>query len=198
MQNVNTQHTTKQLYNIIMTEKYDKYEVFVETTWNSTFKRQIPWGKLWIQNFASYATGKTHDVLFKLIHNCLPTKVRLQKNHHKRGNYTIKCKYCKKTEDTLHVFARCQIAGKIWKTYDKMYEKLLPNIRFIYEEAAISLNLVDTTITPNTRKLTLILTNIILHELWTPRNKFEKDNILPNIDRSVTTINPMLKDILEV
>ena len=171
LQNVNTQHTTKHLYNIIMTTKYEKYEIFVETTWNSTFKREIPWGKLWPQNFASYATGKTHDVLFKLMHNCLPTKVRLQRNRHRLGNYTTKCRYCKKTEDTLHVFARCKIAAKIWKTYQNIYEKLLPNTKFIYEEAAIALNLIDRGINPDTRKLTLTLTNIIIHELWTSRKQ---------------------------
>ena len=51
------------------------------------------------------------------MHNCLPTKVRLKKNHHKRGNYSVKCKYCKKNEDTLHVFARCKLVQKIWGTY---------------------------------------------------------------------------------
>ena len=196
--NINTQTNTKQLYNIIITERYDKYEIFAETIWNSTFKKEIPWQKLWKQNFASFATGKTHDTLFKMMHNCLPTKTRLKKNHHKRGNYSEKCKYCKKTENTLHVFARCKIASKIWKTYQPIYEKLLPNVPFCYEEAAISLNLIDTKITPNTRKLTLTLTNIIIHELWTSRNKFEKDNILPNIERSVKTINSKLKYIIEV
>ena len=196
--NINTQTNTKQLYNIIITERYDKYEIFAETIWNSTFKKEIPWQKLWKQNFASFATGKTHDTLFKIMHNCLPTKTRLKKNHHKRGNYSEKCKYCKKTENTLHVFARCKIASKIWKTYQPIYEKLLPNVPFCYEEAAISLNLIDTKITPNTRKLTLTLTNIIIHELWTSRNKFEKDNILPNIERSVKTINSKLKYIIEV
>ena len=143
-----------------MTEKYEKYDIFAETVWNASFKRTIPWNKLWMQNFASFATGKTHDTLFKLMHNCLPTKVRLKKNHHKRGKYSDKCKYCKKTEDTLHVFARCRIAGKIWKTYQKLYEELLPHIPFVYEEATLSLNLVDSKITPNTRKLTLALTNL--------------------------------------
>ena len=192
-------HTdTKQLYTIIMTEKYEKYDIFAETVWNASFKRTIPWNKLWMQNFASFATGKTHDTLFKLMHNCLPTKVRLKKNHHKRGKYSDKCKYCKKTEDTLHVFARCRIAGKIWKTYQKLYEELLPHIPFIYEEATLSLNLVDSKITPNTRKLTLTLTNLIVNELWTSRNKFEKDHVLPNIERSVKTINSRMKYILDV
>ena len=96
------------------------------------------------------------------------------------------------------MFARCQIAGKIWKTYQKLYEELLPHIPFIYEEAALSLNLVDSKITPNTRKLTLTLTNLIVNEIWTPRNKFEKDRVLPNIERSVKTINSRMKYILDV
>ena len=96
------------------------------------------------------------------------------------------------------MFARCQIAGKIWKTYQKLYEELLPHIPFIYEEAALSLNLVDSKITPNTRKLTLTLTNLIVNELWTSRNKFEKDRVLPNIERSVKTINSRMKYILDV
>ena len=198
LQSLNSQINTKKLYLIIMTEKYANYEIFAETLWNSTYKREIPWNRLWIHNFASYTTGKRHDVLFKLMHNCLPTKVRLKKNHHNRGNYSEKCKYCKKAENTLHIFARCKIAQKIWGTYQKVYEKLLPGKRFIYEEAAITLNLVDTNITQNTRKLTLTLTNIIIHELWTSRNKFEKDNTLPNIERSVKTINTRMSNILKI
>ena len=198
IQSLNSQISTKQLYIIIMTEKYDKYEIFTETLWNTTFKREIPWGKLWIQNFASYATGKTHDVLYKLMPNCLPTKVRLKKNHHKRGNYSVKCKYCKKNEDTLHVFARCKIAQKIWGTYKVTYEKLLPGKRFIYEEAAISLNLIEKDTNQHIRKLTLTLTNTIINELWTSRNKFEKDNTLPNIERSVKTINTRMRYLIEI
>ena len=198
LQTTNVQIDTKHLYNIIIAEKYVNYEIFTEILWDCTYKQKIPWENLWRQNFASYATGKTRDTLFKLMHNCLPTKVRLKKNHHKRGKYTVTCKYCKKTKDTLHVFARCRIAGKIWKTYKKIYETLIPNTPFIYEEVAMTLNLVDTKIAPNTRKLTLTLTNLIIHELWTSRNKFEKDNILPNIERSVKTINSRIKYIIEV
>ena len=138
-----------------------------------------------------------------LIDACVLRRKLNRRFHNKRrrreaGDYSEKCKYCKKTENTLHVFARCKIASEIWKTYQPIYETLLPNIHFFYEEAAISLNLIDTKISPNTRKLTLTLTNIIIHELWTSRNKFEKDNILPSIERSVKTINSKLKYIIEV
>ena len=188
--------TTKQLYLLITTTYYENYEIFAETIWNSTFKRVIPWKKLWSHNFSSYAMGKTTDVLFKIMHNCLPTKVRLQKNHHRRGNYSTKCKYCKKNEDTLHIFARCYIATKIWKTFQNTYQKLLPDIRFLYEEAVLTLNLLQTTLSSKTKKLTLTLTNIILFELWTSRNKFEKDCVLPNIERSVKTINSRMTTII--
>ena len=197
IQQLNVKPDTKQLYTIIMTETYGTYEIFAETIWNAAYKREIPWKRLWTQNFASYVTGKTHDVLFKLMHNCLPTKVRLKRNHHNRGNYSEKCKYCKKTENTLHIFARCRIAMKIWDTYRKTYETLLPGKRFIFEETAITLNLIDTNISQHTRKLALTLTNIIIHELWTSRNRFEKENTLPNVHRSVQTINTRMTNILE-
>ena len=109
---------------------------------------------------------------------------------------TDKCKYCKKAETTLHLFARCKVATKIWKTYQQIYLKLTGQVTFNYEQTVLTINLVGTDINDKQRKLTLTLTNIILQEIWNSRNKFEKENLLPNIERSVKTINSKIRFIV--
>ena len=109
---------TKPIYLILMARHYRNYLVFPEHIWNTVFERELPWNKLWAHNFASYATGKTQDVLCKVMHNCLPTRARLKRNHRDDStSYSEHCKYCKKRETTLHLMARCRIATRIWYTY---------------------------------------------------------------------------------
>ena len=96
----------------------------------------------------------------------------------------------------MHLFARCRIATKIWKTYQQTYLQLTGQTTFNYEQTVLTLHLVGTDLNDKQRKLTLTLTNIILQEIWNSRNKFEKENLLPNIERSVKTINSKVKYII--
>ena len=189
--------TTKNIRISILKRVYQNYHITITQVWNTTFRKQIPWQRLWRHNYASFATGTAHDVLYKIMHNCHATKVRIFKNMREKGNLTDKCKYCKKAETTLHLFARCTIATKIWKTYQQTYLLLTGQTTFNYEETVLTINLLGTDITDKQRKMTLTLTNIILQELWNSRNKFEKENLLPNIERSVKTINAKMEFIIK-
>ena len=130
------------------------------------------------------------------MHNCLPTKVLIYKQTPEKGKLTDKCKYCKKAETTLHLFARCVIATKIWKTYKQTYMLLTGQATFFYEQTVLTLNILGADITDKQRKLTLTFINVVLQEIWNSRNRFEKENLLPNIERSVKSINTKIKYIL--
>ena len=191
-----TSHTTKQIYTCLLTHDYTNYSIAAESVWNAAFRPPLPWTKLWSLNFTSYTVGKVPDVLYKIMHNCLPTRVKLKRNNQRRGNYSDQCKFCKKAETTLHLFARCHIATSVWKTFQPLYTLLTPNTPFLYERHVLAAPLVESNITPLTRKLALTLTHHILYELWSSRNKFEKEHTYPNIQRSVTNINTNIKRII--
>merc|ERR1712141_416979 len=91
-------------------------------------------------------------------------------------------------ENTLHLFSRCKHACNVWQYYKPIYSKLLPNIPFIYEQAALTINL-RKTVNSKTRKLTLTLTELIVKELWTTRNNWLHNDIEPSKIRSKNRIN---------
>ena len=193
------QKTTKTIYNAICQNENDKIQVQVQITWQNAFRKRIQWEKLWTHTYNSYNTGKPNDIVYKILHNCLPTRTRMKHNRNNYSNYNTKCKHCKRgDETTLHIFARCTHAQQIWKTYQHIYESLLPNTIFIYEEVALTINLQEPNITIQKIKLLLTITTIILYELWISRNKCEKENIQPNKDRSVLTINTNITEIIRV
>ena len=191
-------HTTKNIYRIIRTTINASTLTPAETHWIIHLPTPIPWKSLWKHNFTSYNTGKPHDILYRLLHNCLPTRVRLKHNRNHRGTYNTNCKTCKdKDETTLHVFARCSHATDMWKTYRYIYEQLLPQVPFNYEQTALTFNLLLTTVQPCIKKLILTLTTTILYELWQARNKHEKENIRPNAQRSILNISHRLQTIIK-
>ena len=190
-------HTTKNIYRIIRTTINATTSTPAETHWIVHLPTPIPWKSLWKHNFTSYNTGKPHDVLYRLLHNSLPTRVRLKHNRNHRGTYNTTCKTCKdKDETTLHIFARCTHAMDIWKTYKYIYQQLLPQVPFVYEQAALTSNLLLATVQPFIKKLILTITTTILHELWNARNKHEKENIRPQARRSILNISHRLQTII--
>ena len=189
-----TVKSTKSFYGAIFSLHYRGYSVDVERVWDTTFAMSLPWKKLWLLNYNSYLVGKPQDVFFKLMHNCLPTKARLAR--HSKNKTKPFCKYCKKSENTLHVFARCPIATSIWQTYQPIYEKLIPDSPFRYEKHVLGIPLIQQARDPLLVKLLNTLTQIIVSQLWYSRNCFEKENKPPNIERIIVSINATFQQIL--
>ena len=183
--------STKTIY-ITLTRKVKEEEIEIEGIWQKAFKKTIRWKRIWNNTYTSYNIGKAHDILYKILHNCLPTRTRLKKNKDKPGNYDTKCQICKRSDETtLHLFARCSFAEEIWKRYQYLYQLFLPNIKFNYEEAALTINL-QQQMTEKKRKLILTLTETIINELWRSRNKCDKEGITPSRNRSIKMINKNL------
>ena len=69
----------KEIYNLIFQEEFQNTEIKAEKYCNAVFGRELPWSHVWKNNYNSYVTGKQQDILFKIMHKCLPTGERLQK-----------------------------------------------------------------------------------------------------------------------
>jgi hypothetical protein len=79
---------------------------------------------------------------------------------------------------------------------EDVYVKLAPNIRYIFESVALTINIQHKHPKDNTAKLIRTLTEIITYEIWTSRCKAYKEHIEPNLDRSLKTIKTNMTKIL--
>ena len=191
------QKSTKELYKNMRLTEDKKSVIMAEDLWKKALGKTITWKKVWKHVYASYNVGTTNDILYKILHNCLPTRTRMKMNRDKKDtDYSTKCKTCHKgDETTLHIFARCKHAADIWRAYRYLYQQYLPDIKFVYEEAVLTLNLQER-VQEKKKKLIITITEIIIMELWNSRNKNEKENITPNRERSIKRINKKLTNIV--
>ena len=194
--------TTKSIYSVIRITENEKATPFVQHTWERVrvlTLSPIRWGKVWRNMYISYNVGRMRDILYKIVHNRIGTRVNVKKTRQRQGiPYSTICKVCNRYEEnTLHLFARCKHATNIWKTYKNIYTKLIPNKPYIYEQTALTIN-IQSIEHKKTRKLVTTLTEIILKEIWTTRNKVDKENIEPSKDRSKNRINKELTDLITI
>ena len=190
--------TTHDLYQILHTATYRLHTIAAQDTWDRIFPTPLPWARLWQNNYASFNVGTPQDVLFKIMHDCLPTGHRLARNMSGRGGYNSRCHTCDHAVETiLHLFARCPIPNQLWARYAPVYSALQPNHVFHYESAVLSINVLAANTSNATRKLLLTITHAILYEIWTLRNKCRYDHIAPNLERSLQTISANLTFILK-
>ena len=191
--------TTKEIYMALRIQEDNKTEVFAQHMWDNcpiiTMFGPINWKNIWLNMYHSYNVGTTRDVLYKLVHNALPTKVRIAVTENKKlqrargGRFNTKCSSCTKVdENTLHIFARCKHACNVWQLYQPIYTRLLPGKPYIYEQNALTVNL-QHNVDPKVRKLLLTITELIVQELWLTRNKCWKEGIEPSRIRSKNRIN---------
>ena len=191
--------TTKGIYEILFTAHFRGEEVLAERYWNGVLGKQLPWDRQWAHNYQSYVPGRTQDILYKVMHNCLPTGERLQKGQKRaRGKFDIKCKTCHRLETTLHIFTKCPHARKIWAHYSTVYATLQPGTPLTPEHIFLTTHLTQVGLSIHTKKLLLTLTTYILSELWDSRNRHKFENHPHDFVRSVTRISGNMCSIIKI
>ena len=175
---------------MIFLKEFQNNEIKIESYWNVVIGSELPWTYIWRDSYNSYIPGKQQGILFKIMHNCLPTGERLQKyKQRSRGRIIVICKHCQRLETTIHIFADCTPARKIWATYQPIFEKLQHNVPFNIHHTFLTINIALQKGTHYNTKLLLTLKIYILWELWITRNKHKFENTQPNIQRSISRIN---------
>ena len=165
-----------------------------------TFNRELPWKALWSHTYLSHLKGRVDDTLFRILHHSYPTGVSMQSSR-QRSHINPYCKYCQNSRNQfrktlLHIFARCSFAKQLWQIYKPCYTAFQPTVPFVYERTVLTLNLTAANIPLLLKRLLLTLTNLILTELWTVRNKYRYDRLYPNLQRSSKSVNQHLKFLL--
>lgn len=196
---------SKDIYNIIRKEDNDKHgDIFATHAWDNNhtlnINGKLKWEQLWGNTYKSYNVGPIRDYLYKILHNSLPSKVRIKKTEEKKRpgrKFNVTCSVCNRAAETLlHLFAECQHAKNIWRMYKPIYTKLLPNRPYIYEHNVLTKN-VQHKMCPKRRKLIITITEIILEEIWKTRNKAWKEGIEPRKEISKNRINRNITYLLK-
>ena len=186
--------TSKLLYQLFHTNHYRDHVIPATLYWNQVFARPLPWVDLWRNTYASYATGKPHDILFQIFHNSLPTGVRLHRNLAGRRYYHPMCASCPhSTESILHIYSQCPHAIRIWRHFAPTYALLHHGSLYSLPALVFSLNTPVPATSQPVRKLLLTLSTFILSELWLSRNRMKFERTRPNFARSVGSISSNLQ-----
>ena len=200
-----TKQTTKDIYDIIRKKDNAKHgDIFATHAWNNNqtlrVNGKLKWKQLWLNTYKSYNVGPIRDYLYKIFHNCLPSKVRIRKTEEKKRpgrRFDVTCSVCNRRPETLiHLFAQCKHARNIWEMYKPIYTKLLPDEPYIYEHNVLTKN-VQEKMCPKIRKLVITITEIILEEIWKTRNMAWKEGIEPRKEISKNRINRNITFLLK-
>ena len=95
------------------------------------------------------------------------------------------------------MMAECSHARDLWEAFRPIYARLMPNIRYTPHEAVLTANLQHLDFKEKKSKLLRTLSEIILHEIWSARCKCDKENIDPNLDRSIQSVVTTLETIIK-
>ena len=156
------------------TEKLIKKEISIYL-WHNNFaepiKRDIlnfpvEKGGLGILN----TQGPSQNTQWKILHEILPTKLKIHNWKKNRGQGAPSCAICGQTENTLHPVLFCKTARTVWRHFKGHYEKLITPKTF---NARTRFFLIDTSHLPKKdikAKLITTKTNIITTEFWKRRN----------------------------
>ena len=103
------------------------------------------------------------------------------------------CKLCHKKEDIIHLYISCKRSKRIWKHFQKYYQKLTQKnytpLEHILTHSASSLS-------SKTKKLLLTITNTILTYIWKTRNRLQFDNTIRPTTNTIINIKNDLKNVI--
>ena len=163
--------TTKYLYNVILDSKEHVPKIVEKNT-------DIEFKFIFKNVFDKFIDRFSRDVLFKIVHNILPTNSLL-------FNYNIynsnRCTFCAREPETLqHLFFECSYVTNLLS--------LIKNWVFALSSGTVSLqfsHILLRDINANSNKLKsviLLLIGLYCKSVWLRRNvkKFERKHVLPN------------------
>ena len=104
------------------------------------------------------------------------------------------CDYCRLTEDNLDLVIKCIRIQKIWTHHQTILTKLIGKT-YTPQQHLLSLNVLSTY--KYTRKSTLTIIQIILLEIWRPRNNNKNDKKLLPQHTLISKIRKELQTIVQ-
>ena len=187
--------TSKNIYLYLASLKQNTNIEKSQRNWDCQFRKKLPWDKIWLRSFNSYAQGPSQNTQWKIFHEILPTKLKIHNWKKNRGRGAPNCAVCGQTENTLHPVLFCKTARTVWRHFKGLYEKLITLKPFNTVHAIFLTNTSDLSKSDFKAKLITTITNIITTELWRGRNLTTKENknitstkIIENVKREIKYI----------
>jgi ribonuclease HI len=121
-------YTVKSAYNLAKTSEFFSRQ---ESAGRGSCSDREAEAKLWKKVWKIQAPNKMKIVLWRMIHDCLPTGQQLT---HRRIPADDRCFFCGKLERVEHLFLLCPFARDVWKTvkeqfFLKLHRKDLINLK---------------------------------------------------------------------
>ena len=168
-----------------------------ERYWDAQCARPLPWSRLWGLTYRSLDEDRQQDVVFKLLHNALPTGERVARGARRlRGAFDPNCPACGVLESALHLFAECPHALALWRVFQPVYAALQPAVPFSPRDATLLLNVAQGPPLGAAERLLLTVTTYIVREIWVSRNRRKFERVAPNVRRSAAAVNAQLSFLL--
>jgi hypothetical protein len=190
--------TTKKVYSLLGGQEDYNNLTKTQLYWENTFKTKLPWDKIWLRCFRSYAQGPSQNTQWKMFQNILPTKEKCKLWVKNRGRANVNCLVCNQNENTLHPFVYCKVARAIWCGLKFVYEKLLPQTNFNIIHVLFFLNIEKLPKLDPKAKLITTITNIITTELWRSRNLRVMENKVLSTSKIIKNIIKEIKYIWKI
>ena len=108
-------YTVKSAYYLV---RMESFHVFLGENGRGETSNQNETSKCWRRLWAIQAPPKMKIVLWRIVHNCLPTGTQLKQ----RNILTFDaCCFCGREETVEHVFFMCQYASEVWRQVRKCF-----------------------------------------------------------------------------
>ena len=181
---------------IIQTKNY--VEPNAQPLWRKLGKQDTKWDNTWKGIYTTQAEGKHQDVHYKFIHMALYTNQNLSR--FKGSTQHPLCDFCKTknkevTETHIHVIRQCQNSHLLWNRMFPLLRKILKEKRI--RVIQILFNTFPAGVPTAAQKIALTVAQVTSHKIWTNRNNFKHQNIIPDLDISQKQILHALANIIK-
>ena len=154
---------SKNIYNEILKNEYQKYKILGQTIWNHN-----AWRHIWNNTFFSYCWPENNNMLYMILHYSTRTNDHIYRWTNQKHLKNPNCRLCNNKEDVIHLSFSCKRSKRISKHFQKYYYKLTQRdytpLEHILTQSASS-------IPSKTKKILLTITNTILTHIWKTRNR---------------------------
>ena len=188
----NLQNKTKIIYKSILEKGSQNHNIFGEKIWKDEIKN-LDVKKIWTNTYFSYTQPDAKDLLYKFLHYATKTNKFVFTISRDKTGLTPTCDYCNIKEDNIHLFTTSTQAKKIWQYFQSTYEKLTKQ-QYTPQQHIFTLS--ANNLNSKNKKLMLVLTQLIIHEIWTSRNNIKHDIIHLSQETITTKILTQLRNIL--
>ena len=137
----------------------------------------------------------TQNLLYRFLHNSLPTTTLLMRNARQQTFKDKNCKRCGRVEDAIHIFTLCPPSIEIWEYFKHVYRSFVPSRIINPANSIFLLDIAHLSERHPVSRFLLTLTQVIMSEIWSGRchailknKKMDSQNVIQKIVKKIKEI----------